>query len=74
MPAYQNTSGSSPIEWYEVTEDGAIEIRFTGQGRRRSRTYRYEGAVVTTLVELAEAGSGLATFIARHQPQHSQSW
>jgi hypothetical protein len=73
MPAYANTSGTSPIEWYDIELDGdapAIEIRFRRTRRRRATTYRYEGAVAVTLIELALVGQGLATYIAREKPSH----
>ena len=73
MPAYANTTGTSPIEWFDIDAEGehpSIEIRFRRTKRRRATTYRYEGAVAVTLIELALVGRGLATFIAREKPSH----
>jgi hypothetical protein len=73
MPTYANVTGTSPIEWFDLDLDGdtpAIEIRFRPTRRRRATTYRYEGDVATTLIELALVGSGLATYIAREKPSH----
>jgi hypothetical protein len=74
MPAYANISGTSPIEWFDIELEGdapAIEIRFRRTRRRRATTYRYEGAVAVTLIELALVGRGLATFLAREKPGYA---
>ena len=76
MPVYANNAGSSPIESYELGED-SIEIRFRRQRRRPARTYLYTAAstaALNSLIELATAGSGLATFIARERPDHAGRW
>jgi hypothetical protein len=76
MPAHANTSSTSPIVWFDIDTDGdapAIEIQFR-HTRRRATTYRYEGAVAVTLIELALVGSGLATYLAREKPTYAAKW
>src|SRR5262249_28000772 len=79
MPAYANQSGDSPILWFDVaTDDGpvlAIDIQFRpSRRRRRPITYRYEGPIAATLAELARAGQGLATHLAREKPRYAARW
>ena len=75
MTAYANISGSSPIESFALDPEGRwIEVRFRRQGKTPTRTYRYSDdscpEALTSLIELATAGSGLATFIARERPEY----
>jgi hypothetical protein len=76
MQPYANTSGSSPIDAYQIDPEGRwIAIRFRARGRRRARTYRYTAAstpALITLIDLALIGSGLASFIARERPDHAE--
>jgi hypothetical protein len=80
MPEYQNKSGDSPILWFDVETDDdgqvlAIEIQLRPSGRRRRPiTYRYEPPIAATLAELARAGRGLATFLARERPRFAARW
>lgn len=79
MTAYANLSGSSPIESFAIDPEGRwIDIRFRREGRTPARTYRYSDdscpEALASLMELATAGSGLATFIARERPDYSRRW
>jgi hypothetical protein len=74
---YGNRSGKSPIDAFDVTgdpaegEDAEILIRFKASKRKPGRVYRYFGDVAQVLIELARAGHGLASYIAREQPAYA---
>jgi hypothetical protein len=62
---YRNHSGESGVVAYEIGAD-AIKVRFTN-----GTTYVYDVDSVgrrnlATMKKLAEAGSGLSTFISQH--------
>ena len=70
---YQDTSGASPILAYAIG-DGFIDLLFEAHGRAPKRGYRYNGAELVSLIELATTGQGLATYIARNRPTFSHRW
>jgi len=68
MTPYKNISGNSGVTHYQ-SGDGFIRVRFKNGG-----TYRYmasvEGAdIISTMTDLAVAGRGLSTYIAKHRKQ-----
>lgn len=66
MPAYANLSGRSGVVSYDVGPD-YLDVTFRG-----GRTYRYPEnlngkTVIDAMKQMAQAGRGLATFIARNK-------
>lgn len=67
MKPYANLSGDSGVVAYDL-RPAAILVRFRG-----GEVYEYShdsagAAVVMTMQQLARAGRGLSTFIARQRP------
>ena len=66
MKPYENLSGNSGVEAYELGPD-FIRVRFRSGG---TYLYTYENVGeenVEKMKELAESGRGLATFINQHE-------
>ena len=64
MIPYTNTSGKSGIQSYEIGDD-FIKVKFSD-----GKIYTYDNAVtgeenIKTMIELAENGSGLNSFISK---------
>jgi len=66
MKRYSNASGDSGISHYEVGAD-YIRLRFSGSRKIYEYNYRLTGSKhIEQMKDLAEAGSGLSTYIAQH--------
>jgi len=66
MKRYSNASGDSGISHYEIGDD-YIWLRFTGSQKIYEYNNRLTGSKhVEQMKDLAEAGSGLSTYIAQH--------
>ena len=71
MKRYANLSGHSGVIAYE-TRRGAIVVEFQG-GERYTYTASSAGAdAVAEMQQLARAGRGLSTYIARHRPGYEE--
>lgn len=76
MERYANVQGNAGVEEYEVDpEDGSLWVRFKGTRKRPGRLYHFTAAscggdVLESMIELAVAGSGLSTYIAREKPSY----
>jgi hypothetical protein len=69
MPAYGNAANSS-ISSFIITDDG-IDITFH-KGRTYSYTRGYnDDTTIGIMIDLAEAGSGLNSFINKERPTYS---
>jgi len=66
MKRYRNASGDSGISHYEVGAD-YIRLRFLGSQKIYEYNNRINGSKhIEQMKDLAEAGSGLSTYIAQH--------
>ncbi len=66
MTPYANLDGDSGVVAYEISPDGII-LEFRKGGR-----YRYAAAdigteALATMIELAEAGRGLSTYVTKNR-------
>ena len=66
MKRYQNASGASGISHYEIGAD-YIRLRFSGSQKIYEYNNRLNGSKhIEQMKDLAQAGSGLSTYIAQH--------
>jgi hypothetical protein len=78
MERYANLGGDSGVHAFELGA-ASIVIQFVERPASADRFYRYTNASagaaqIREMRRLAEAGQGLSTYIARHDPGYESKW